>query len=471
MIKGLAHPEEVALDTDVLADLVRMYYGMPSIQIACESFLAMVLCGPFTFRIPKLGISSNGDFAKLANRFWLPWQRKMFDYIHILGLVPYYIEKLPHSDDYVPVIPDLELGVISIVVTKKHKIEYKWRWQHGFEQGEEKKMLWIQGDHPPTRDGRIRSPLAALLSQYRTLLVLQRSLEISAQQCAEPTHMVEYHPSQATAKNDDLTQLVATFGEKASGQSKARQEAARAQEIRVRTAELIKQTHALQQANFINGGGVQSKQLLWTDLPHDVAERMDNGLTTRMFPLRPDFKYVAPQKPTVVADYLQHLADFDRKAAALMNFSLELIQPTGSARTQNIQGSERFENEHIKRWLNFFTTKTQEALINCYRKQFEKTFADAKRWRIENRAHGDPAIIADMYPELDVEVNMLCTPFVQYEELKEMWMDGIMPKEEFAGHAYHMRSLPHDKMEIRDWPDHLPRELLVQQNDKKPKKK
>jgi hypothetical protein len=395
----------------------------------------------------------------------------MFDYLHILGLVPYYKKKVGHAGDEVPVIPDLELGTISVTVNRKHELEYKWRWNHGFEQGEERKMLWITGDHPPTRSGQIRSPLVSLLAQYRTILILQRSLEITAAQCAEPTHIAEYHPSVATAKNDDLTQLVATFGEKAAGMSKGRQEAARQQEIRVRTADYIRQMQAMQQANLINSGGIPSKQLLWTDLPHDVAERMDSGLATRMFPMRPDFKYVAAQKPTIVDDLLKHLMDFDRKAAAIMQFSIELITPTGSARTQNIQGAERFENEHIKYWLNLFTSKTQEALINCYRVQFEKTFADAKQWRINNRAHGDPAVIADMYPELDVEINMSCTPFVQYDELKQMWMDGIMEKEEFAGHAYHLRSLPADSMNIRDWPDRMPKELLVKQQSPPKKSK
>lgn len=467
MIKGQAQPEEVSLDTETLADLVRMYYSMPMIQIARDSFLSMVLAAPFTFRIPKLGIESNADFSKLANRFWMPWQRKIFDYIHILGLVPYYKERV--GDHEVPVIPDLELGTISVTVTKKHKLEYKWRWNHGYEQNEDRNMRWITGDHPPTRSGQIRSPLASLLSNYRTILVLQRSLEITAQQCAEPTHIAEYHPSAGTAKNDDLTQLVATFGEKAAGMSKARQEAARQQEIRVRTADYIRQMQAMHQANVLNSGGIPAKQLLWTDLPHDVAERMDPGLSTRMFPMRPDFKYVAPQKPTIVDDYLKHLADFDRKAAAIMQFSLELIQPTGSARTQNIQGAERFQNEHAKYWLNFLTTKTQDALIDCYRRQFEQTFEDAKQWRINNRAHGDPAAIAELYPELDVEVEMECTPFVQYEELKEMWMDGILDKEDLADHAYHMRSLPLDKKRVRTWPDQYPKELLT--TNKKPKTK
>jgi hypothetical protein len=472
MIKGLASPEEVALDYDVLADLRRMYNSMPSIKIARESFLSMTLCGPFSVSIPKLGLHSNGDMQVLIERYWMPWLRKIYDNMKILGMSPYYFEK--HHSHMVPIVPALDLGTISVKTTKNHKVEYVWRWNHGFETNEEKKMFWIVGDHAPSRLGVIQSPLASLLPHYKTILVLQQALEIAATQCAQPTHIVEYHPSQATAKNDDLTQLVATFGEKAAGMSKARQEAARAHEIRIRTAELIKQTQAMQEANALNSGGIQSKQLMWTDIPRDVAERMDSGLATRMFPLRPDFKYVSPQKPSIVADYQQHLQSFDMMASAIMDFSLELIMPTGSARTQNIQGSERFENERIKEGLNFFTTITQEAFVVAYRKQFEKTFEDAKRFRLNNAIHGDPSAIAEMYPELDVQVDMSCTPFLQYAELKEMWMDGLMDKETFAQHSFHMRSLPHEQINVRDWPDRLPKELLVKPTNtaaKPPKKK
>lgn len=471
MLRGVGIPEEVELDCDVLADLRRMYHSMPSIKIARESFLSMTLCGPFTFSIPKLGLHSNQDMNVLIERFWMPWLRQIYDNMKILGICPYYFEK--HHDHLVPVVPPLDLGTISVKVTPKHKLEYTWRWNHGFETSEEKKMLWIIGDHAPGRSGVIRSPLASLLPYYRTILVLQQSLEIASTQCAQPTHIVEYHPSQATAKNDDLTQLVATFGEKAAGMSKARQEAARAHEIRVRTAELIKQTQAMQDSNSIRSGGIQNKQLMWTDIPRDVAERMDSGLATRMFPLRPDFKYISPQKPSIVTDYHQHLQSFNMMAAAIMDFSMELIMPTGSARTQNIAGSERFENERIKEGLNFFTSVTQIALVVAYRKQFEKTFEDAKRWRINNSIHGDPTAIAEMYPELDVQVDMSCTPFLQYSELKEMWMDGLMDKETFAQHSFHMRSLPHEQINIRDWPDRLPKELLVKPTNptKPPKKK
>ena len=472
MFKGVDYKEEVNLDAEAIADIVKMYHSMPNIMIARDAFLSMVLSGPFTVDIPKLGLHSNKDLEAIIVRYWIPFLRRLYDYRKILDLIPYYFER--HGLDEVPVIPDLELGSISVTITKKHRLKYIWRWNHGFQQEEEKKMYWIIGDHPPARDGSIRSPMASLLTHYRTLLILQKSLEIVSEQAAHPTHILEYRPSPTTARNDDLTTLVANFGEKAAGMSKARQEAARSHEIRVRTAELIKQTQAIQESNLLNAGGVASKRLMWTDLNSDVAERMDSGLTTRMFPLRPDYYYVSPQKPTLVGDYQAHLQAFNTMASAIMDFSIELIQPTGSAKTQNIKGSERFENERVKETISFFIGVVRDAFIIAYEKDLKETFADVKSWRTRR---GDPHSVAELYPELDVEINMSCTPFVDYDGLKQMWTDGIMDKEAFAGHAFHMRSLPAEQMQVREWPNKIPREMLIKETKDKqsitkpPKKK
>ena len=53
-----------------------------------------------------------------------------------------------------------------------------------------------------------------------------------------------------------------------------------------------------------------------------------------------------------------------------------------------------------------------------------------------------------MYPELDVKVDMSCTPMMSYDELKQMWLDGIISKENFAHHAFHLHALPMDQIEM-----------------------
>lgn len=449
-------PEEIPLDEAMLADIRQMYYGMSVIKLARDTFLSLTLCGPFSFSIPALGLYSNGGMEMIISRFWMPWERKTYDWTEMIGICPYYMEM--QGEHSVPVVPDMNLGTITTLVGKDHKVRYKWYWNHGFEQYEEKKMYWIVTDHSPLSDGTIRSPLASIIGQYRTLMILQRSLEITATQRARPTHVLEYHPSPMGSKNDELTQLVANFGERAAGMSKARQEMARANEIRVRTAELLKQTRQVAAQNTARGLA-NRKRLLWTDNDVDDVELIDSGLSTRMVPLRPDYKYVSAMKAEVVAEYEKHLQMFNTMAAAVMGFALELIQPTGSTRATNVKGNERFENERIKAGLSFFTDITKTALIIAYRKQFEQGFEQAARWKIRGNG-GNASEVAHMYPEMDVQVDMSCTPMMTYDEMKQFWLDGIMTKEKFALHAFHMHSMPMDHINVTSYPDQVPKDML-----------
>lgn len=452
---GSLKPEEQYLDTDAIADILHMYRNVPAIKVARESFLSMVLCGPFSFSIPKMGLSNNGDMEQIIVRFWMPFLRAVYDWIKLIGICPYYMKK--SGEHLYPVVPDIELGYVTVCVSERHELDFQWYWNHGQQQQLEKAMFWVKTDHSPTRDGTIRSALASLLPQYRTILVLQRSLEICSAQRSKPTHVLEYTPSTATAKDDHLTTLVAGFGERAAGMSKARQEMTRNQDIRVRTAELFKQMTGVQNAN-VNANLATTQKLLWTDSTMDQVERADPGFATRTIPLQPDFHLVHTAKSEIVADLDKHMTSFNIIAAAVLDFSLELIQPTGSARTQNIKASERFENDRIRESLSFFTHVARTALVIAYRKQFQEGMDGARNWVLKKG--GDADHIANMYPELDVEVSMSCTPDIQYSTLRELWQDGIMSKDTLAHHAFHMFSLPHEQINVTVWPDKYPQELL-----------
>lgn len=463
-IKRIA--SEKCLCAEQVQDIEKMCAEIPSIRISGETALSMVLSTPFTFKIRKMGLVSNQDMEKIVKRHWIPWQKGVYYNCKKWGICPYYfIKPEGQTDHQVPVIPDFNLGYITVYTTENHRVKFKWYWNHDLIiDKEETAMLWIVTENAPNPDGTLKSPLSTLLSQYRTILILQKSLETASVQCANPTHVLEYHPSGATAQNDNLTQLVANFGEKAAGLSKQRQEMGRAAELRVRTAELIRQTHQQNEKNMY----MSKKRVMYTDLDDDAMERMNSGWSGRVIPLTPDYKVVQAAKPTIVAELDRHMTAFNTDASAIMDFAREMIQPMGSAHTQNVKGGERFQNERAKEMQSFLTGVTQTALIIAYRPQFERAFNEAKMW-VANRRGGDPEKVANMCPELDVEVVMTSTPLFNYEEVKQMWIDGIMSKETFAHHAFHMRFLPHDQIQVTKLPDMVPKELVMPPADNTPK--
>src|SRR5262249_45164514 len=151
-------------------------------------------------------------------------------------------------------------------------------------------------------------------------------------------------PNARTANNDELTHLVADFG-KAAGITKARRDQMRNQEIRVKTAELYKQLQETHNANTVRGA---VQPTMWSDTPEQVLEEMDAGFSNRVVALRPDWHYKPAQTPTLVADFYAAESQFNMMAAAIMDFSLELLQATGQSRSQNVEGAQQFENNRIQ---------------------------------------------------------------------------------------------------------------------------
>lgn len=431
------------LDSNQLADLINMWHSEPVFHLAHTFFMSVTLCGPFEFSIPRMKLKNKKDLNPIIESYWIPWQKMAWKIVSMIGVCPYYFANI--NEHSVPMIPELDMGTIYIQTTKQHTREYKWRYN---DQQHDTNMYWITGLYPPSAMGKLRTAIAALLPQYKTILVLQDALQKAAVQNSEPTHILEHHPPAATATNDDLTHLVATFGEKSAGLSKARMEEARANEIRVNMANMLKQMNEVHRSNLRNGA-MSNKKLMWTDLEEDVVERMDAGMTNRTFPLSPFYKYVQSSRANVVADLNAHRHTFILAAAAAMDFAIEFIQPTGSARTQNIKGSERYENERIKDAVRFFTTITKQALIIAYGAQFNQAFDEARGWQIPKKNLNTNRIV-ELYPELDVQVELACTPFVSYDDLKQMWLDGILNKEDFAHHVFHTRGLPATQITLSD---------------------
>lgn len=447
--------DEVGLDTAAIQDIQDMYRNSPAIVLARKSFLSKTIGEPFTFSIPAIGIVSNKDMEKVISFHWMPFLRQVYDWCQMIGICPYYFKKV--GEHKVPVVPDLDLGYITVVVNKDHQLEYKWYWSHGVQTEQQTDMLWIMTENRPTNKGIIRSPMASLLPTYSSLMKLKRAQDIAVVQRARPVHIMEHVNTKHMHNNDDLSTLVADFGAKAAGISKARREAQIQQNIRVKTAELYK---SLQQASDANHTKSTMQPTLWTETPTDTLEEMDAGFSNRVIVMREDFKYSQAAKPEVIVDYYKAEMQFNTLASAVMGFSMELLTPVGNARAQNVKGAQDFENDRIREQSTFFQTVLQSALIIAYKEQFQQAMDDARNWRI-SKLGGDPQKVAVLFPELDVQIDMSSASVTTYEELKEMHMDGLITKETFGTHVFKNKNLPMEQMTTLQWPDKVPKEMLV----------
>ena len=150
----------VPVDEAATADLLEMRRSVPEIGIAREVVLSMLVCGPFTFRIKSIGLESSDDMTKIIARYWMPWQRKLVDWIKTFGVCPYYF--IMQGDHPIPIIPDMDAGRISVGLDKKRRNEYKWNWTNGATD-ENMAMLWVVTDSAPSCTGVLQSALSSLL--------------------------------------------------------------------------------------------------------------------------------------------------------------------------------------------------------------------------------------------------------------------------------------------------------------------
>ncbi len=466
LVFGSNQSEELPLDEATIQDLIGMQTSVPVIKIARRTVLAMTLSEPFTFSIPALGLESRGDMEKIISAFWMPWLRKVYDWIKLLGICPYYFEKTKGPKGHkIPVIPEMGLGYITVVVNKDHKLEYKWYWSHGTHTEQETKMLWIVTEDKPNEKGQIKSPLASLLPTYRSMLKLQKAQDIACTQAARPVHIMEFTPNARTAINDDLTHMVADFG-KAAGITKARRDQMRNQEIRVKTAELYKQLQHVHDNNTVRA---TVQPTMWSDTNEQMLEEMDAGFSNRVVALRPDFHYKSAAMPSLVASFREAEDAFNILAAAQMDFSMEVLQPAGAARAQNVEGATQFINGRVQENASFFKTVIQAALTIAYYDDFKETMEAARSWKLENLG-GDPSTVTCLYPELDVVVEFASASASSYAEFKEMWLDGLMTQKTFGTHAFNSKNLPLDQLVGLPFPDGIAKERILKPEPSMPDK-
>lgn len=423
---------DVALDQPTLDVIYDMYYHDPVLVNARLSVLATVLHQPFTFSIPALRLNSSKDMEQVIERHYMPWAREAFGWFKIAGVIPYWIDQVgPHP---VPRSPEFKHGIIKRVWKPRAPPQFKWFWVND-QMGEDKRVKFIIGSHYPDVDGAIRTPLVSLVRLYRSGVRILEAQDVAVTQCARPVHLMERRPGHQTghATNDHLSQMTADFGARAVGLSRARRDEARVYEERQKQQSVTNALRA-QEARQRNVGVGTLRKVLPTDTDHMLRSESDTGFGTRLFALPEDHVYREGSRPTMAIHYHDFQRNFNVLAAALMDFPMELLQPTsGTARTQSYRGAERFENDRIRELTNFFRTIFQTVVVDAYRPQFEKAMRNTT-----------------LEPTLDVEIHMSVSSNIDDEVLRRLhFEDGLLSQESMGKYLLRNHNIPLHEMELQ----------------------
>ena len=101
---------------------------------------------------------------------------------------------------------------------------------------------------------------------------------------------------------------------------------------------------------------------------------------------------------------------------------------------------------------NFIRNELRHVFLFLHRKELEISFGILNRMRRDRRQW-------DIYPEDEIDVFLPCTPVASYDQLRQIYMDGLMKKETLAKHTFNIFALPSDEIELQEYPDKFPKEL------------
>lgn len=469
---------ETQLDPAATMDIYNLYnMNLPLLRTSRNVFTSMIFCKPFTVKMKKLGIMANKEVEKLIELYHMPFNKDVYDWEKMYGIIPVYFKRLRDTTTgskvgihRIPCVPKFGSGIITTFVNKKHDQEFKWYWTHDIQGGykEEKSMHWIIGENPPNIYGKYTSNISTLLDDYKTLKIIRQATEITAFQSSRPPLLLEYHPPKNQTAEESLTTLQA-FGPKIAGDVVEQEENLKSKRFTVRTNELVTQMYSA----HLHNRGMQLKNdynpFLYTDNASEQANRSDYGLSDRVIPLRPDFKYVKVATPTVAQNLEIYIKNLDVKAAALMDFPVEMIQGTNTTRATNIQGNLRFINERIKYMQRFFEQVNKYNILKIYGNDIQSKLDHITG---HFRKYSDePHKILKMYVSAEVEVELACNPIISEQQIEALWQNGMVSKKYAAEKIFDLYGLPENEIKLFQTPDGMPVENKESAKKPQPKKK
>lgn len=433
------------IDPEITADMLSMYHGAPIFKLARQHTSSTTLSEPFTWSVKQLNIGSTPDMERIFEDRWLPWGVTCQDWIHLFGVCPFRLEK--QGEHQWPVSPDMRMGSIHVVSKSgSQQTEYYWNEKNSMDievrktnaaaAANNQYIYWIVTEDSPLESGELRSNMFSILPNWRTLCKLKNALDIVSTQRARPMHVIEQRSQLRTATNDNLMTFEADFS-KAAGVAQARQDYAAEQQQQLKQHLLSRDLRKQQQQYYSNN---TMRSTLYTDTHSMLREEEDTGFGSRVVVLRPDTLYREAAKPELVGDYAKMEMQFNVMAAALMGFSLETITATGSARSQSIQGVERFENQRMRKQTRFFEHVFRDLIALVYRDMINENIGD----------------VADVHPELDVIVELPSYIFTQPDELRAMRSDGIITQETMGKRLLRNSHIPEDNLVTLMHPDNVP---------------
>lgn len=448
---GIEKNQGIRLNEQQERDVTELYFGSPSIMMSRNSFMSMVIdCPPRVVLKNHPDISESPMMADMMAEHYLPIAHKIYDWIKLKGVYPWYYKKIRNTGMTKPVIPELNSGYITTHLNKDHEQVFKWFWYGERKHYSRMKFRTKKPNSQPDIHGNLRSDIYSAIAEYKTIKIVRESTEIASYHQARIQHIFEHKPPRNAPGDDNLTTLE-SFSDEIAGIVQRRQEGLRAKKMTLRTDSarlgVLEAISRNQHVKMRFG----SHPVLRSEDRGTQWERQNANLLDSAIPLQPDFVYKPAAVPKISVDLEPMSKRFDISLAATMEFPRQLIETSGNRNVND--SSKQFLNARIKDWNHFITKEFKNIFMTIHEQDLEAGFAPVVKARRERDDY------QSIHINDEVEIVMPCSTIAEYDDLKKMYMDGIMDKQTFGEHAYSIFGLSTEDMTLQEYPDKFPREL------------
>jgi hypothetical protein len=437
--------EEKRLDPKEIEDVIEIYNKLPYIQIARNYFVSMLLRCPPQVTFKTLKLADPRELELILEIKYLPWLIAQYNWLKMFGVFPWYLESMPGTDHKVPTVPPVDSGYITTYLDKKHRQQFKWYWTIGSADEYERKMYFIYDEgHLPGLNGKLRSSIASLLSEYRSVKIMRELSEQTWYQQAHPQHIFEFHPPRNVPADDNLMNLE-SFGEKIAGTVVGQQESIRNLKYTIRKNDL---EDSLARTYYKNKGMKRRfGPFMKSDTEKQQWELENASIVEKGIPLNADYSYKHVPAPTMNADFVRITNRLDMLSSSVMDIPLNNIESGGARTTISVESSLRFVNERIKGWISVFVRNTKKALLLAYGEQILEAFGD--RYRKSYTAHNylDKKSL-EIYTDEEIEVIMPCSPIANKQDYYMLWKSGMMAQKTTAQYLFNDIGIPPEDITI-----------------------
>ena len=380
-------------------------------------------------------LSSSPTLQYIYDEYWAPWLKKVYLYLKVFGVCPYYKKKIEGTVYWKFEVPSMELGFwMTYVNSQTGRQEFVWFWYNnnignGVSVGDmfspsDTEMYWETSTECPSPKGDLKTAVISLLTDYQMYVGIQKDLRAVSSYNANPPIYLKYIKDASIGY--DVSQIdqmdVTTENSYISGDT--------ASAIQAQTMDQIEK-YLANKGRMIQRNNQRRMQ---ADLSLAKTFIKTPNPKQEINPFPPDYDTVNVKPPSVISGVEERLRQrLDKNTYDIFNYPGQANFFSSSKRNADMHTSFKFYNMTLPSTLSKLEQIVEKAWYRSVGVDLYNDLYRGNRPRINVSVNRDPALylhifLRELFP---LKVKIASTSLIDIGKLKELREEGIINQEYF----------------------------------------